>query len=201
MMARDSQTDLVLLRHGLTVWNEAGRMQGRSDQPLSDRGRARIREWQIPPAFHRYRWATSPLRRARETADLLGHKDAEAAPELIEADWGDWEGERLVDLRARLGEAMTDMEGHGLDFRPPGGESPRDLQTRLAPWLVRVAAGARPCLAVTHKGVIRALYALATGWDLLGKPPVKLRSDCVHGFHLTADGRLTAGQLNMTLLP
>jgi broad specificity phosphatase PhoE len=197
----EAETDLVLLRHGLTAWNEAGRIQGRSDQPLSARGRAQVRAWRLPPAFRDYRWETSPLRRTRETASLLGHQDAGTAAELIEAEWGAWEGQRLVDLRARLGGAMADMESHGLDFRPPGGESPRDLQARLAPWLARVAAGGRPCLAVTHKGVIRALYALATGWDLRGKPPVKLRPDCAHGFRVSADGGLAAARLNLSLLP
>ncbi|MEE9481027.1 MAG: histidine phosphatase family protein [Kiloniellales bacterium] len=200
-MARGSRADLVLLRHGPTDWNAEGRIQGRSDRPLSREGRARVRDWRIPPAFQAYDWATSPLRRARETAALLGHEGAEVVPELIETDWGQWEGERLTELRARLGESMVANEARGLDFRPPGGESPRDLQTRLAPWLDRVATAKRPCIAVAHKGVIRALYALATGWELRGQPPDKLRPDCAHAFRLSSDGRLAVARLNLTLLP
>ena len=49
--------------------------------------------------------------------------------------------------------------------------------------------------------VIRALYALAAGWDLRGKPPVKLRPDCAHRFLLAADGRLSPGRLNLSLPP
>jgi broad specificity phosphatase PhoE len=200
-MAHARQTDLVLLRHGPTDWNEAGRIQGRSDRPLSEAGRARVRDWRIPPAFQGYHWVTSPLRRARETAALLGHEDAEFAPELIEADWGAWEGQRLGELRARLGATMAAMERRGLDFRPPGGESPRDLQGRLAPWLARVADGGGPCIAVTHKGVIRALYALAAGWDLHGQPPQKLRPDCAHTFRLASGGGIAVARLNLALLP
>lgn len=200
-MTRDRHTELVVLRHGPTDWNEAGRIQGRSDRPLSDEGRARVRDWRIPSAFRDYRWVTSPLLRARETAALLGHDDAEIAPELIEADWGAWEGQRLRDLRARLGTAMTAMERRGLDFRPPDGESPRDLQARVTPWLVRVADGRDPFVAVTHKGVMRALYALATGWDLRGRPPEKLRPDCAHVFHLAPGGGLAVARLNHSLLP
>ena len=200
-MARTSQTELVLLRHGPTDWNAEGRIQGRSDRPLSRAGRARVRDWQIPPAFQDYDWATSPLRRARETAALLGHEDAEIVPELIETDWGRWEGERLGELRARLGETMAANEARGLDFRPPGGESPRDLQTRLTPWLNRVAAGGNPAVAVAHKGITRAIYALATGWDLCGKPPDKLLPDCAHAFQLASDGSLDVARLNLTLLP
>ena len=200
-MARARQTDLVLLRHGLTDWNETGRIQGRSDRPLSEDGRARVRDWRIPPAFQAYHWVTSPLRRARETAALLGHEEAEIVPELIEADWGAWEGQRLDELRARLGATMAAMEWRGLDFRPPGGESPRDLQGRLAPWLARVADGRDPCIAVTHKGVMRALYALAAGWDLRGSPPAKLRPDCAHRFRLASGGGLAVARLNLALLP
>ena len=200
-MAPGSRTDLILLRHGPTDWNAVGRIQGRSDRPLSREGRARVRDWRIPPAFQAYHWATSPLRRARETAALLGHQDAEVVPELIETDWGQWEGEKLTELRARLGETMAANEARGLDFRPPGGESPRDLQIRLAPWLDRVARVERPCLAVAHKGVIRALYALATGWELGGKPPDKLQLDCAQAFHLASDGGLTIARLNLALLP
>ena len=194
-------TELVLLRHGPTAWNAEGRIQGRSDQPLSDAGRARVRDWRLPPAWHDHRWVTSPLGRARETAALLGHPDAEVVPELVETHWGDWEGEVLAELRVRLGETMAGNESRGLDFRPPGGESPRDLQVRLAPWLARVAAGGEPCLAVAHKGVIRALYALASGWDLRQDPPDKLQWDCAQTFHLAPDGQPAVARLNLALLP
>ena len=120
-MARTSQTELVLLRHGPTDWNAEGRIQGRSDRPLSREGRARVRAWRLPPAFEGYNWATSPLHRARETAALLGHQDAEVVAELVEADWGQWEGERLPELRARLGDVMAANEARGLDFRPRTG--------------------------------------------------------------------------------
>jgi len=200
-MTRAPHTELVLLRHGPTDWNEDGRIQGRTDRPLSRDGRARVRDWRVPSSLGNYHWVASPLLRARETAALLGHDDAEIVPELIEADWGDWEGERLGDLRARYGEEMATLEARGLDFRPPGGESPRDLQARLAPWLARVAAGGAPYVAVAHKGIIRAMYALATGWELRGKPPVTLLPDCAHAFRLTSDGRPAVARLNLALLP
>jgi len=200
-MAQGPPSELVLLRHGPTDWNEEGRIQGRTERPLSRAGRARVRAWQLPSQFHAYRWATSPLGRARETAALLGHGEAEVVPELVEAAWGDWEGERLDELRARHGAYMTSLEARGLDFRPPGGESPRDLQIRLAPWLARLAAAGDPCVAVAHKGIIRAVHALATGWDLRGTPPVKLRPDCAHAFHLASDGRPAVARLNLDLMP
>src|SRR3546814_19659201 len=70
---------------------------------------------------------------------------------------------------------MAAAEALGLDLRPPGGESPRQVQDRLKPWLAERSSCGRDTIAVTHKGVIRALYALACGWDMTGPPPDKLR--------------------------
>jgi probable phosphoglycerate mutase len=194
-------TPLVLIRHGPTRWNAEGRMQGRSDQPLSDSGRAEVGRWTLPADFSAYRWMTSPLLRARETAALLGHGDAEIVPELTETDWGEWEGRKLDELRNCFGLEMKEMEARGLDFRPPGGESPRDAQARLRPWLASFAAAGRPGVAVCHKGVIRAIAALASGWDMTGPPPEKLRAQMAHRFRIDAAGRPAIERLNLPLAP
>lgn len=141
----------------------------------------------------------SPLRRARQTAALLGLGEPAQDARLMEAAWGDWEGRRLVDLRADLGSAMAANEARGLDFQPPGGESPRDLQTRLRPFLRAVALGGRPTLAISHKGVIRALYALASGWDMRHKPPDKLSREAAQAFLLDRDGQPRVDRLNIPL--
>jgi probable phosphoglycerate mutase len=194
-------TPLVLIRHGPTAWNAEGRIQGRSDQPLSDEGRARVGAWRLPPELAGYRWVSSPLGRARETAGLLGHADVAVAPALMETAWGEWEGRRLEALRAEQGEALRRMEARGLDFQPPGGESPRQVQDRLRPWLRDLAAEGRPTVAVCHKGVIRALYALATGWDMRADPPEKLRDGCAHGFLVGPGGRVALDRINRPLDP
>ena len=192
---------LVMLRHGPTEWNETGRIQGRSDQPLSAAGRAVVRGWRLPEAFREHRWVTSPLARARETAALMGHDDATVEPALIETDWGHWEGRTLAELRQRHGGEMAALEARGLDFRPPGGESPRDVQARLAPWLARISAAGQPLVAVCHKGVIRALTALASGWDMSGPPPEKIRNAAAHCFSVDADGSPAVERLNLSLTP
>jgi len=194
-------TVLLLLRHGPTAWNEEGRIQGRSDQVLSSDGRDLVRQWRLPTDFGSVRWLCSPLRRARQTAELLGHAGAEIVPALIEADWGAWEGKSLKDLRAELGDEMAEMESRGLDFRPPGGESPRDLQIRLTPLLRRVGQEDLPTAAVTHKGVIRAAYALAKGWDMREKPPQKLENNAAQLFQVNAAGRIVIDRLNIPLSP
>ncbi len=115
--------------------------------------------------------------------------------------WGAWEGRRLDELRAQGGESMAAEEARGLDFRPPDGESPRAVQMRLLPLLERVAEAGRPTVAVSHKGVIRALYALASGWDMTGRPAEKLRDACAHRFLLGPGGGPETDRLNLPLAP
>lgn len=189
---------LVILRHGPTAWTEAGRIQGRADVPLSPAGRDAVAGWRLPADFSAFAWASSPLARARETAAILGAAP-DIEPALIEMDWGDWEGRTLAELRAALGPAMAENEARGIDFRPAGGESPREVQARLGPWLAARAAAGRATAAVSHKGVIRALLALATGWDMTGESPAKLRSASAHLFVLGADGEPRAERINIAL--
>lgn len=179
---------LVLLRHGATDWNAEHRLQGRADIPLSAAGLAQLRGRRLPEAFRGRRWLTSPLGRAVATAGALGIA-ATVEPTLIEMDWGDYEGRTPAELRTLHGTAFAENEARGLDLQPPDGESPRAVQTRLQPWLQRLAASGEDAGAVTHKGVIRALLALACDWPMLGKPPVKLDWQCLHDFRITDDGR------------
>ncbi len=190
---------LVVIRHGPTDWNEKGLIQGRSDRPLSEAGRQAVARWRLPPDLTDRRWVVSPLRRAVETAEILGHPEARPEVALIEMHWGGYEGWRLADLRRRDGAAMARNEARGLDFRPVGGESPREVQARLRPWLARLAAAGAPTVAVTHKGVIRALYALAVGWDMTGEAPDKLHDGTAHRFRLASDGAPGIDRLNIAL--
>lgn len=182
-------TLLAVIRHGPTAWNRERRLQGRRDIPLDAEGVAEVAGWTLAPAFSAFDWAASPLGRARRTAAILAGGAVPCAPALIEMDWGEWEGRRLAELRAELGAAMTRNEARGLDFHPPGGESPRTVQRRLAPWLAEVARRGRPTVAVAHRGVLRALYAEAAGWDMLGRPPCGLSSPAAHLFEIAAGGQ------------
>ena len=190
---------LALIRHGPTACNADKRIQGRTDVPLSAAGRAVVENWRVPREIAAYQVLVSPLARARKTADLLGLTPVRIESALAERSWGVWEGERLPELRERYGADMKRWEGRGLDFRPPDGESPRDLQARLTPLLARLAAEGTDTLAVTHRGVIRSLYALATGWDMRGPAPDKLRDGCVQLFALARDGTPEVLALNRPL--
>jgi broad specificity phosphatase PhoE len=195
---------LALLRHGATAWNEERRIQGTTDLALSAAGRAAVARWRLPAEWPGRRWVTSPLARARETVAILAERHGvmravAIEPRLAEMSHGAWEGRRLAELRAELGAAMAANEARGLDYRAPGGESPRELQRRLRPWLLEVAAGGEPVLAITHKGVVRALYAAATGWDMTAKPRDRLADAALHCFRLARDGALAVDRLNLPL--
>ena len=170
-------------------------MQGRRDIPLSETGRAEVRGWRLPAdltasASGSVRWYSSPLTRAAETAEILAGVAPRGEPALIEMDWGEWEGFDLDTLRLRFGEAFARNEAAGLDFRPPGGESPRDVRDRVVRWMGEIAARGEPVVAVTHKGVLRAVLAAATGWDMTCKPPIRLQSGALHRFDVGAHGRI-----------
>ena len=193
---------LVVIRHAPTEWNAARRLQGRTDVPLSATGETAARRWRLDPDWAHYRVLASPLRRARETARLL-FPDREIAldPRLMEMNFGAWEGKSLAELRGEPGADAEARERLGLDFQPPGGESPRQVQARIRPLLAEIGGAARPAILVTHKAVLRALLSLATGWQMLGKPPVKLLPDCAHVFLLERSGAPAVGRMNVSLLP
>jgi len=185
-------TRLALLRHAETAWSREGRIQGRTDVPL-------LKDISVsfPAACRGMRVVTSPLARCTQTAALIGAPDAPREPRISEMSWGDWEGESFAALRQRLGEEMRRNEERGLDFRPANGESPREVTARVRSWLQELATQGTPTLAVTHRGVIRAILAEATGWDMRGKPPARLEWEAVHFFSLDRDGRPSIERLNV----
>ena len=174
--------DVVMLRHAVTAWNEAGRIQGRKDVPLCERGRRALAGCRLPERFAAYRVHSSPLARAVETASLLGLATPTLDGRLMEMDWGQWEGRTRAAVAAAGGCAVARNEARGPEFRPPGGESPREVQVRVADWARDVARVRSGVVAVTHKGVVKATLGLACGWDLTGKDPVRLDRSCAHRF-------------------
>lgn len=181
---------VLFVRHGSTAWNEAGRIQGRTDVPLSPAGRAQVAGWRLPEGWRGGRCVTSPLQRARETAALLGFDAAGIDARLVEMGWGGYEGATLAELRQRHGDALAENEARGLDFRPPQGESPREVAARLAGFLRDLAVEGDGRLVVAHRGILRASLVLAFGWDMLGRPPVRIVDDVAMEHELASDGGL-----------
>jgi len=189
-------TDIAFLRHGPTAWSVIGRLQGRADLPLSPEGRAGLAGKRPPPPFDACRCLTSPLARARETAAALGC-NAVIEPAVIEMDWGAYEGHTVEELRADPALDFAANEARGLDLTPPGGESPRMVQARLRRWLDSLID--ERLLVISHKGVIRALAAMATDWPMQGKPPARFDWRCLQVFRWEA-GRLALAAVNLPLI-
>ena len=193
-------TELLFIRHGPTEWNEAGRIQGRSDIPLTPDARTALARQRLPDRFAGHcRWVSSPLLRARQTARALEAAELEIESRLVEMDWGEWEGRSLPALREELGDAMRENEARGLDFETPAGDSPRRVQARLRPWLAEIAGAERVVVAVSHKGVGRALLALAIGWDMKAKAPVRVRWEHAHRFEISPSGEPRLEEPNIAL--
>ncbi len=197
-------TSIALLRHGPTQWNADGRLQGRRDTELSEAGRAMVARWRLPEEWHRAAVLASPLRRCLDTIEILRTTHPDLGPQsidrrFIEMDWGTWEGRTLGELRHEQGTTMVRNEARGVDFRPEGGESPRDVQNRLRPALAELAQQRQDRLVVAHRGIIRAIYALATDWDMRTDPPDKLSRHALQVFTLTDDGQPHVAELNVRL--
>jgi len=190
----------AILRHAATAWNEQGRLQGLTDTQLSAAGEATARGWRLPAPVDRWKRMCSPLLRARRTAELVQPAAAVAVDSrLREMSFCIWEGRTVADLRAQGGETFAAAERLGLDFHPPGGESPRMTMTRIANWAAEIAASGAPVVAVSHKAAIRALLALATGWDMTGRQPLKLDWRCLHFFAAHGDGKVTIERPNVAM--
>lgn len=195
-----SGVPFAILRHATTEWNESGRLQGMTDIPLNAAGIALAGSWRLPAPTDGWRRFCSPLLRAHHTAELLRPDAAIATDQrLREMSFGDWEGRSIAQLRAEVGEVFLAAERRGLDFHPPGGESPRMVMARIVDWTADIARAGEPVVAVSHKAAIRALLAAATGWDMLGRAPVKLDWQCLHFFTAHADGRVSLDRPNVPL--
>ena len=151
---------LWLVRHGATEWSESGRHTGRTDVPLTAAGEDGARD--VAPALAAHPFAlvlTSPLQRARRTAELAGFPDAEIDADLSEWDYGDYEGVTTAEIR----ESVPDWT---VWTRPcPHGESSDQVAARLDRVIGRVRAADGDSLVFGHG---HALRALAARW--LGEP-------------------------------
>ena len=190
---------LALLRHGPTLWNAQGRIQGHTDIPLSDEGLAKMRRLLPPPGFAQARAFSSPLLRARQTAEALGLADPVLDARLMEQNWGRWEGLSRAQILARDGKDAFARAGLKLRFRPPGGESTQELHDRVGAFLKDAARENHDAIAVTHMGVLRAAYTLASGWDMSAPMPPDLDISKALILSITDDGVPTIAELNVEL--
>ena len=150
-------TELMLIRHAPAITD--GRLCGRTDVAADCSDAVRIKS--LRGALGRpARLITSPALRCRQTATALWPELADPAQEasLWEQDFGEWEGRAYGDLPDLGALPPEDLARH----TPKGGESFADLCARIAPALIKLAAGGDLAI-VAHAGTVRAGLALALG--------------------------------------
>jgi uncharacterized phosphatase len=149
------ETTILYVRHGETDWNLARRVQGHTDRPLNDTGRAQAEALAAELAVEAIDAVySSDLSRAHETARIVaaGHGlDVTVVPDLRERDFGTWEGLTDDEILARFPDARG---------RPWGdAETPDEMARRVLDALRRIADGhpGQTVLVVGHGGPLRAL--------------------------------------------
>jgi broad specificity phosphatase PhoE len=156
---------VVLVRHGTTTWSAAGRHTSRTEIPLAAAGTKQAK------ALHHFRARglrgpgpgavlTSPRLRARRTAELARLMPFAVDPDLVEWDYGSYEGLTTAEIR-------REVPGWTVFTHPcPGGETADEVSARCDHVLARV--GRRPETVVVIVGHGHSLRALAARW--LGRP-------------------------------
>jgi glucosyl-3-phosphoglycerate phosphatase len=116
---------LYLIRHGETAWNAAKRLQGQADESLSDAGCDQVRRATgLVKGIRFDRIVSSDLKRATETADLLGLEPVTVDRRWREIDVGSWRGRNVAELREESPDAWRAWRA-GRFTPPSGGSRPR----------------------------------------------------------------------------
>lgn len=176
-------TRLYIVRHGQVVGHEERRLNGHTDVPLTDLGRA-----QLDAVAENLKGAeltavySSDLQRARyggEAVARMHNLNLTIDPGFKELYFGDWEGLNFQEVEERYPGILTERFKNIADHRPPAGETIRDLWNRVGTSLEKMIAvneGGRVCL-VAHSGVNRVILLQAIG----GTPDMVWRIDQDYG--------------------
>lgn len=197
---------LLLVRHGESVANAQGLLLGRTDAELTEKGRAQavsVRQLLASPVTE---LRSSPLRRAQDTAALLGlDLTATVDGRWVEVDYGEYECQPLRDVPADVWQEWRRNPG----FRPPGGETLAEVADRVADACDELFAadgagasdGAGDVVVVSHVTPIKAAvaWALGAGVELSWKLHLQTASvtrigwgnggPVLHGFNEVVPGR------------
>jgi broad specificity phosphatase PhoE len=146
---------IYLARHGETAWSLSGQHTGLTDLPLTERGElhaTRLGERLRGRTFAKV--LTSPLQRARRTCELAGFGSvAEVDRDLVEWNYGAYEGLRTIEIRAERPD--WDLFEHGC----PGGETPEDVGVRADRVVSRIRALDGDVLLFSSGHFLRVLAA------------------------------------------
>jgi broad specificity phosphatase PhoE len=155
---------VYLARHGETAWSLSGQHTGRTDLPLTERGEANARA--LGTRLSGLSFAkvfTSPLQRAARTCELAGFGEkAEADPDLVEWDYGRYEGRRTVEILEERPDWY--LFGDGC----PGGETPDQVGARADRVIDRIRAVQGDVLVFSSAHILRVLAARWLGLEAAG---------------------------------
>jgi len=160
MAAAKSHGDVVLVRHGETEWSLSGQHTGRTDIPLTERGRQQARL--LEPLLSTANFAlvlSSPLRRARETCELAGlGPRMQLEPDLMEWNYGEYEGLTSKQIKRTAPNWMVFTDGC------PGGETPEQVGARVDRLIDRIRPVVGRVALFAHGHVLRVFVARWIGF-------------------------------------
>ncbi|MEM7437835.1 MAG: histidine phosphatase family protein [Myxococcota bacterium] len=150
-----NEHEVILVRHGQTEWSVSGKHTGRTDIPLTELGRRQADALSEMLGGRRFaRVLASPLQRAWETMERAGYADvAVATDDLMEWDYGEYEGRRTDDIR-------VDVPGWSVWTHPiQEGESLADISARVDRVIAQAIAEDGPVALFAHGHLLRVLAA------------------------------------------
>ena len=179
----DDFTQIILVRHGETAWNREERFRGRADVPLNETGLAQAwatgeriaASWQVAAVY------ASPLSRTVKTAEAIAgffELPVQATPELIDIDYGLWQGLSPEEVASRWPAVLQSWHKDPHLGYPPAGEKLSDVQKRGFSF-VKTLPSQYPdqtVVLVGHTVINRAILLEILGWGLhrfwkLGQDP------------------------------
>jgi probable phosphoglycerate mutase len=153
MMSQDLPT-LYLVRHGETAWSLSRQHTGRTDIPLTERGERQARALRARLQNKPFvKVLSSPLRRALRTAELAGFEQPETDPDLMEWDYGSYEGRRTSEIREQRPEWSLFQDGC------PNGETVGNVGTRADRVICRLRALDGDAILFAHRDILRVIVA------------------------------------------
>lgn len=191
---------LTLVRHGQSMGNLEGRMQGQQDWPLSPLGRE-----QAAAAGKRYagrqpdRILTSPLIRARETGEIVfPGREMSAEPGFMEVCEGDWEGRPIKEIMTREPQYLTGWFQAGSGIAAPGGETVEALYGRVTEALLRRLAeaqqdGIKDLFIFSHYCAIMAMVGCLTRGGIPSMLHIATGNACGVHFMISGDIAVLVG--------
>jgi len=169
---------LILIRHGETLWNKEKRVQGTSDIELSETGLEQARRLALSLKHERIAAiCSSPLKRARRTAEVINSfhgRTLETYDELMEMNMGDFEGLSFEDLMNRENDFLRRWIAEPSSVRMPNGETLEELQNRAWTRIEKIIAKRENTLVVSHNFTIAATLCRLRNISL-----AEFRSTCV----------------------